>query len=57
MVGQVYTGGDIARTRRQAIEQCVKIVEEEASTTADGAGEIYIARKIAERLRALLPSR
>lgn len=56
MVGQIYTGGDIARTRREAIEQCAKLAEEEAERTPDGEGEIYIARKIADRIRGLLPS-
>lgn len=36
------------------IELCAKIADEEAAQTADGEGEIYIARKIAERIRDLI---
>lgn len=39
--------------RRIAIDQCARIAEEEAAKTADGEGEIYIARKIADRIRKL----
>ena len=42
----------IAATR-MIIEQCAKIADAVASETGDGAGEIYIARKIADKLRAL----
>ena len=55
MVGQIYTGGDLARTRRDAIEQCARIAEDEAAKTSNSEGEIYIARKIADRIRKLLP--
>ena len=32
-------------------EKCAKIAEQEATNTGDGEGELYIARKIAERIR------
>ena len=38
--------------RHDAIEPCAKIAESMADTT-DGSGEIYIARKIADKIRAL----
>lgn len=34
-------------------ERCAKIAEEVAAEMGDGEGEIYIARKIADRIRAL----
>jgi hypothetical protein len=57
MVGYNYTAGDLVRERRDAIETCAKIAEDEAARTPDGDGEIYIARKIADRIRKLLPAR
>ena len=56
MVGYIYSGKDLAVERRAAIEQCAKIAERVAAETGDGEGEIYIARKIADQIRALLPS-
>lgn len=38
--------------RQAAIEQCAQIAES-MTDTADGSGEIYIARKIADKIRAL----
>ncbi len=38
-----------------AVEQCAKIAEAAATETGDGDGEIYIARKIADRIRELAP--
>jgi hypothetical protein len=32
-------------------ERCAKIAEAYAANTSDGAGEIYIARKIADAIR------
>jgi hypothetical protein len=40
--------------RNAAIEQCAQIAET-MTDTADGSGEIYIARKIADEIRKLLP--
>ena len=54
MSGYNYSGKDIAAERRMTIEQCAKIAEVAASETSDGEGEIYIARKIADQIRALL---
>lgn len=57
MVGQNYTGKDLASerqmTRKTTIEHCARIAEEVAAETGDGEGEIFIARKIADRIRAL----
>lgn len=41
--------------RRTAIEECAQLAEQVATETGDGEGEIYIARKIADRIRALSP--
>lgn len=54
MPGYVFTAGDMGRERRQTVEQCAKIAEAVAAETGDGEGEIYIARKIADKIRALL---
>jgi len=35
----------------QEVEDCAKIAEDVAAETGDGAGEIYIARKVANRIR------
>lgn len=40
---------------RIILEHCAKIAESVASETSDGEGELYIARKIAEKIRALAP--
>jgi len=53
MPGYNYSGKDLARERKTTIEQCAKIAEAVASETGDGEGEIYIARKIADLIRAL----
>jgi hypothetical protein len=53
MVGYKYSGKDLAAERRQTVEQCAKIAEAIAAETGDGEGEIYIARKIADRIRSL----
>lgn len=65
MVGYNYSGKDLADAERAAtqaarkttIEHCAQIAEEVAAETGDGEGEIYIARKIADRIRALASSR
>jgi len=49
-----YSGKDLAAERRAAIEQCAKIAES-MTDIADGSGEIYIARKIADEIRAPTP--
>lgn len=58
MVGHVYSGKDLAEerqsTRKMVIEHCARIAEEVAAETGDGEGEIYIARKIADRIRGLI---
>lgn len=54
MPGHIYTAGDLARERRQAIEQCARIADDISTEVEEG--EIYIATKIAERIRKLLPS-
>lgn len=41
--------------RRTTIEECAQLAEQVATETGDGEGEIYIARKIADRIRALSP--
>jgi hypothetical protein len=51
MVGQIYTGGDLAREREQERERCAKIAEAIARDHDLGDGEIYIARKIADAIR------
>lgn len=56
MSGFNYSGKDLAAERRLTVEQCAKIAEEVAGETGDGEGEIYIARKIADRIRALTPT-
>lgn len=33
------------------VERCARIAEDVAADTADGEGELYIARKIADRIR------
>lgn len=38
---------------RHAVGQCAQIADDVAAATGDGEGEFYIARKIAERIRAL----
>lgn len=53
MAGRNYYGSDIAAERRQTVEQCARIAEMVAAETGDGEGEIYIARKIADRIRKL----
>lgn len=53
MAGYIYSGKDIAAEKRMAIEQCAKIADAVAVETGDGEGEIFIARKIADRIRAL----
>ena len=57
MSGHNYSGKHLAEERKITIEQCAKIAEEIARDTHDGEGEIYIARKIADQIRALLPHR
>lgn len=51
-----WTNGEHAAELRRSIqaerERCAKIAEEVASQTSDGDGEIYIARKIADAIRA-----
>jgi len=54
MVGFNYSGKHIAAERRATVEQCAKIAESVAAEAGDGEGEIYIARKIADQIRALL---
>ena len=53
MAGHIYSGKDLAAERRMTIKQCAAIAEEVATETGDGEGELYIARKIADRIRAL----
>jgi hypothetical protein len=53
MSGFHYSGKDLAHERRMTIQQCAKIAEDEM-TSADGEGEIYIARKIANKILSLL---
>lgn len=53
MVGHIYSGKDIAFERRTTVEQCAKIAEAVATETGDGEGEIFIARKIADKIREL----
>ncbi len=53
MAGYNYSGKDLAAERRTTVEQCAKIAEAVAAETGDGEGELYIARKIADRIRAL----
>lgn len=43
----------IAAARRDEREKCAKLAEEIGQGLADGEGEIYIARKIADSIRAL----
>lgn len=57
MHGHKYAGKDLAAERRATVEQCAKIADEVAAETGDGEGEIYIARKIADKIRALNPPR
>ena len=56
MVGHVYTSkerrADIAWAVAVERVQCAKIAEKIATETPDGEGEIYIARKIADAIRA-----
>jgi hypothetical protein len=54
MAGFNYSGKDIVAERRMTVEQCAKIAEDVAAETGDGEGEIYIARKIADQIRALI---
>ena len=56
MAGFNYSGKDLVAERRATIEQCAKIAES-MTDTADGSGEIYIARKIANAIRALAVTR
>lgn len=53
MAGFNYSGKDLAAERRMTIAQCARIAEEAGAAMGDGEGEIYIARKIAELIRAL----
>ena len=39
--------------RAAVIEECAKVAERVAQETSDGEGEIYIARNIADQIRAL----
>lgn len=55
MTGKTYYGSDLAAERRQTIEQCAKIADAAAADTPCGEGEVYIARKIADKIRLLLP--
>lgn len=43
--------GAIAATTKQ----CIEIAEAAGQKTGEGEGEIYITRKIADQIRALLP--
>jgi hypothetical protein len=52
MAGSNYSGKDIAAERRLTIEKCAKVAKG-MTDTADGCGEIYIARQIADKIRAL----
>lgn len=54
MAGFNYSGKELAAERRMTIELCAKIAEEVAAETGDGEGEIFIARKIADGIRALV---
>ena len=54
MAGYIYSRKDLAAERRMVIKQCLRIAELAASETADGEGEIYIARKIADQIRTAL---
>ncbi len=53
MVGFNYSGQELVTERRMVIEECAKIAEAVAAETSDGDGEFYIAREIADRIRAL----
>lgn len=43
--------------REATIEECAKVADDNASISADGDGEIWIAKKIASCIRALSTSR
>lgn len=53
MVGYIYSGKDLAEVARSTREQCARIAEAVAAETGDGEGEIFIARKIADKIREL----
>lgn len=55
MSGYTYMGGDVARAVKAERERCAKIAEDAAGETADGEGELYIARRIADRIRNATP--
>lgn len=40
---------------RILVKQCAKIADDIAAETGDGEGEIYIAKKIADKIRAIDP--
>lgn len=54
-MAKMYAGsaGERVADLRAERERCARIADEVAAETGDGEGEIYIARKIADRIRAL----
>lgn len=43
----------VREARRQERERCARLAERIAQSSGDGEGEVYIAKKIARRIRRL----